>query len=808
MGLRASLARGGVAAPARGPAAGAPAASDALLEYLNAPLSGTPFADEAGLRALLKDILDSISIVRENATKVRDEILSRAEGPAASSKPGVAEQAAKLFTELDAAEARKISALEAEAVAVEGVLVSVAAIREDASAAAAPARRSAVAEAARTIRTRVDALPPLPVAPMEPVVIALSAVSADDALGSIIAPRALAPSDIAAASLAPYALPGRDVRVAALELLASFPTSSAVELEVGAHLLMLHVAVSVELALPPVTSPSAVGAPAAAPPTAAAAAPVAGTPATPSRRRLPVKLTPALARRGVNVVVSVPLDAPLGASLVIAGATLGGKPLALALQQRPAGTELRCPVVGGGLRAPLRLPRAATPFPTSPCVSERGVLFAVATERSDLPVYAADGSALAPLPLRAAGVSRMACAAAFCDAEELLLVSEDDATDSRVYAFAVDAAGGVAGRSADDSGSPSDSATPAAAVPASPTLRWASDALGSDVLGLAVLAAHGLVVASLRRTDRLVVMRLSDGAVVAEARSGHPEQLAVDAASATVFVSVGMSAVEAFTWEEGAGEGGVGTLVARGRVAAAGVTGSYRPMAVLPPPPGASGGGGVLVVGTYRTRELRVLSLPDLALVQELTLGEAIQGGVTGLAGDPSGRALVVCSGAGSDAPIHVLPWPLQPEALAAATPAAPLTPATVSEAAAEEAAAPAAVGEAAAAEGQAELAEPGEPAPPASAAGSAGETADAAAASEAVSAAAAPGAEGADAAAGDPAPVPAPMADGPVAAAATEAAATAGIEAAPDAVAERAGAESTAAAVAGAESSVGRDSA
>jgi len=57
----------------------------------------------------------------------------------------------------------------------------------------------------------------------------------------------------------------------------------------------------------------------------------------------------------------------------------------------------------------------------------------------------------------------------------------------------------------------------------------------------------------------------------------------------------------------------MGTLVSLGPVAAAGQADDMRPLAVMPPASGKRTSH--LIVGTYDQPELRVLSLPGLALV-------------------------------------------------------------------------------------------------------------------------------------------------------------------------------------------------
>ena len=165
---------------------------------------------------------------------------------------------------------------------------------------------------------------------------------------------------------------------------------------------------------------------------------------------------------------------------------------------------------------------------------------------------------------------------------------------------------------------------------------------------------------------------------------------------------------------------GAGSLVPLGIIAAAGVGDTCRPLAVLSPPPGLvqhskaaatststaaltprgggghqpprpgsagstgsvssstrsvsvarrdatpspaafasegwGGGGSVLLVGSFAPPAIRVLSLPDCALLRTHRLPPASR--VAGLAADPSGTAVVVMD-SGPSAAAVVMPWPL-----------------------------------------------------------------------------------------------------------------------------------------------------
>ena len=178
---------------------------------------------------------------------------------------------------------------------------------------------------------------------------------------------------------------------------------------------------------------------------------------------------------------------------------------------------------------------------------------------------------------------------------------------------------------------------------ASRAVRW-SAALGGSCWGIAVLSAQGVVVVSDLKDNQLHAHRLSDGTRIASVEAREPTYVAADPATSTMYVSTSVE-MTAFRWD-----GAV--LVAEGFVEAAGATGNWRPLAVVPPATGQHTS--YLVVGTKETPTLLVLTLPDRRLVHTHKL-EGMR--VVGLAADPSGTALAVCDG--ESKAIHVLPWPL-----------------------------------------------------------------------------------------------------------------------------------------------------
>jgi hypothetical protein len=143
---------------------------------------------------------------------------------------------------------------------------------------------------------------------------------------------------------------------------------------------------------------------------------------------------------------------------------------------------------------------------------------------------------------------------------------------------------------------------------------------------------------------KLRVHRLADGALVTTTPADGPRFIAADPTTATLYV-ISRTLVAVFCWNGSA-------LVPEGVVDAAGYTGNWRPLAVVPPAPGLRTS--YLVVGTCGKPTLHVLSLPDRRLVHTHTL-EGMR--VSGLAADPSGTALAVCDYASKA--VNVLPWPL-----------------------------------------------------------------------------------------------------------------------------------------------------
>jgi hypothetical protein len=325
-------------------------------------------------------------------------------------------------------------------------------------------------------------------------------------------------------------------------------------------------------------------------------------------RPLEATLTPASAG-SVAVTVAIPEGTCIDAEVVVSGVTFAGQAVTGG-QALPV--RLR---VVTGMQAPLRLKGAVNYNGSAPVISSDGTLYAPKIGSSDVLVFADDGTPLPPLPLKTLGLSNSTRSAAFVEATGTLLLADANGATSKL--MDVDAV--------------------------SRAVRW-SAALGGSCWGIAVLPAQGVVVASDYDNSKLHAHRLSDGTHIASVKASLPTFVAAEPATATVYASTS-SKVSAFRWDGAA-------LVAEGVVDAAGATHDCRPLAVVPPAPGQRTS--YLVVGTFYSPTLRVLSLPDRRLVHTHEL-DGMQ--VMGLAADPSGTALAVCDR--SSEAIHVLPWPL-----------------------------------------------------------------------------------------------------------------------------------------------------
>ena len=170
--------------------------------------------------------------------------------------------------------------------------------------------------------------------------------------------------------------------------------------------------------------------------------------------------------------------------------------------------------------------------------------------------------------------------------------------------------------------------------------------------GVTVLPSQGVVVVN--RQTELCALSLADGRLMARCPVAGALRGGIAACATMGWVfcdSRDAGPVAAWAWE--ADKNGLAPV---GAVSAAGQSRGGCVLAVVPPP-SRSKQRSHLVVGSHGSPVLRVVSIPDLALVHTHTLEGMM---VVGLAADPSGAALAVVSETGyANTWIHVLAWPL-----------------------------------------------------------------------------------------------------------------------------------------------------
>ena len=565
----------------------------------------------------------------------------------------------RLEGDLASAEAAKVGALKRELMMFESTQERWRAERDALGEVALSLSDAGIVSQQATLVAHADGmdamLRPLPTAPVEPPVVKLSTADMPALLaqvagfGRVLAPRPVAALHLSLTGFPRFVRPGDSLclRLALQGESHAAQTSEEVDVALASAAAQLRVAAS--LVPPGVASRGPVEGAAAGVTTlsGAAAAPASapaeggGAPSS-SPTSLPVVVPASLsvdaAKRHLLVTLPVPASAQHGSSVVISSVTLRGAPV------MPAGSSSFPPIgVLLGLLPPMRLEGAASSVHTSsPCVAPGGVLYAPAFRAHEVRVFDADGTLLPSLPLAGLGLS----------------------AETRWAAWAGGGVGSPLPATLLLAGGTGEAARLVAIDPVTRGLRWATPpgAL-AGCAGVAALPAQGVVVVAPLGGKQLLALRLSDGLRVGSAPL--PEGgyfVAADAAAGTIFCGLtsadqkgGADLVGAWSWgssgSSGSGGGEPG-FEARGPVSAAGARDSWRPLAVVPPGPGRRAAH--LVVGAFNQPELRVLSLPGLALVHSHTL-EGMR--VTGLAADPAGVALVVCDRASKS--IHVLAWPL-----------------------------------------------------------------------------------------------------------------------------------------------------
>jgi hypothetical protein len=615
---------------------------------------------ESILRLVAQSIYDRIAEVAVASSVARERVTAAC---AAACATGVSEDTASdyhqrshvLLDEVDSIAASKVAALEAELVALDAVLERIPreleAIRTEACALSVhPAPTDDDRSACQRLHSRLDALEgavnALPAEPVEPAAIVFTLETPDPAppgsqsatasnLGSVEGMRAITAAAVKVGPLPGFARAG-SLLTFTVECIEGFLECGRAADEANAVLgRLLRVSVSLLPCVsslrespqlpPPLARPASGGAAAArnSHPTLLVgrqeSMPCSHVAAFPESVAYPLKVSVGYERTGccrAVVSITVPLGVPHGSAVQINSVAVAGAP-----STHVPGFPLSVIVVGG-LAAPLDLADVVHGFSTQPCSSIGGTLYLPDEGCAYLRCFGPAGQAKEPLALSRLHLSDKACVAAVDDSLGVLILG--DANDRKSKIVAVDTA----------------------------TLRvlWTAGAFNSCG-GVALLPQHGVVVASSYKSDFIHVHRLADGARIATATAPDPTYVAADPATGTVYVSSDEE-VRAWRWDGSA-------LVPLGRIVAALAAASRRPLAVLPPAPGKSLSH--LVVGEGGQPGISVLALPAHTLVCDVLIPDArgrdAPCSVWGLAGDPTGTALLVCDPV--ERSLCVLPWPL-----------------------------------------------------------------------------------------------------------------------------------------------------
>ena len=330
---------------------------------------------------------------------------------------------------------------------------------------------------------------------------------------------------------------------------------------------------------------------------------------------LQTSFAPDIAQCCVIVSIDVHSTASSDASVNVIAVSVAGQPV--------PGVPI-CVPVRIGITAPLVLQyTTSSGYYTTPCIFPDGRIYCPPGNGLEVLVFDADGSPLPGLPVTGLGLSEHTAWSAYSPGEVPSLLLGVFMGASRLVA--VD--------------------------PATRAVRWASAEGSIDgCYGIAMLPSLGIAVVN---TCGLSAHRISDGVRVGSLAAPRLDffMVADDSAGAVYGTVACTRGYDVHAWSVTADGAGI-RITSNAPVTAAG-TGTYsRPLAVVPPAPGKRVSH--LVVGTGKSSELLVLSLPGLALVHTHSL-EGME--VGGLAADPWGGALAVCDDKSKSC--HVLAWPL-----------------------------------------------------------------------------------------------------------------------------------------------------
>jgi hypothetical protein len=483
------------------------------------------------------------------------------------------------------------------------------------------------------VEARQQLLETMPTEAVEPgVVLFLHSAS----LGSVVAVRSFAATDITILQRPQCVLRGAALRFSLALAAAAAPRN--VSFNDSLRGLMSVLDLRVEVRLPASTCAAAATAPAAT---------AATVDVTAVGNHQPLAVTFVEESMGDSIAwitVNVPSGATLYSDIT---ATLSERSRSFAATNvlvvaRVMRGSLVAPMIFGGFEE-------ASVHAMSPCVSATGSVFVPKYDRNVVHTFNEDGLPLLDITLARLGLSDSCSAAAMSREFDTLLLADD----SEIIAVRCSLFDPVAGLHDLLWRTQPRSLRGSCGIAVSPTL----DRLFVTSVGDSMLHCH----------------RVSNGSLISSVflPCGNPRFVAVDPISGDVFVSAdGVVCVvrycvpgfDVYSQPPRGGwplaEGGL-LVVTHAQLEAAGQGSHCRPLCVVPPRAssditGLSASSAFLVVGEYQMPLLRVIRLPDLALMHTHRL-DGVQ--LVGLASDPGGSALVICDARSGQ--VGTMPWPL-----------------------------------------------------------------------------------------------------------------------------------------------------
>ena len=310
----------------------------------------------------------------------------------------------------------------------------------------------------------------------------------------------------------------------------------------------------------------------------------------------------------IELSIYVPADASPGSAVLIRCDSVPGAVL-----------ELRVPVIPG-IMSPLTFEGVLGGDGIAPVITRAGTMYVPAYDR--VFITEANGTQRADLDMFDLGLSHTVECAAFAEVSRVLVLA--------------------------------DSTTLVAVDPATGALLWVKRGIVQSCHGLVVLEGHGVIFASSSFDRAVFVLRLVDGGLLCRFNvETQPRFLCVDPFTCKLYVSL-CNSVRIFHWN-------TVSLVPCGFIPETGdgCLYTYRLVAVMPPAAGKHNS--YLILVAKGTANLIVYDLSHLIKIAEilLPLADGELPCSMGIAADPWGCALAVCTMNGAGCQTSVMPWPL-----------------------------------------------------------------------------------------------------------------------------------------------------